>query len=137
MAGELALIAVVWGMVAFAVLIDASRRNRNGGFWAVLTFFTGLFGALLYAGNVLLTDQPEETAAEKRRTSGTVRVCPDCSAEHDGSVDYCEDCGAELGPDDERPVARRLMTGSDRYCSNCRSEVDRGADVCGSDGAVF
>lgn len=53
-----AMFAFVWGMVAFAIGIDASRRDRNGGFWAVLTFLTGLFGAVLYGLVVLTTSDP-------------------------------------------------------------------------------
>jgi hypothetical protein len=134
---HLVLVAFVWGMVAFAVAIDASRRGWHGGFWAGLTFFTGLFGAVVYGVVVLTSDDhthdetPEETDPE------TVRVCPSCASRHDDSQNHCDECGTELGPGDEHPVGRRLMTGSRRYCSNCKSEVGREANTCRSCGAVF
>lgn len=141
MAGELVLVAFVWAMVAFAVAIDASRRGRHGGFWAILTFVTGLFGAIVYGLVVLVTDDPldEEAAAEPKPEpeSERVRVCPTCSSKHDDAQNYCGECGAELGPEDERPVGRRLRTGSRRYCSNCKSEIGREAGTCPSCGAVF
>jgi len=137
MAGELVLVAVVWGMVAFAVAIDASRRGHHSGFWAVLAFFTGLFGAVLYGLTVLVTGDQSDAGTSEDGTPETVRVCPDCSSEHDSSESHCDECGTELGPGDEHPAGRLLMTGSKRYCSNCRSEVGRGADACPSCGAVF
>mgnify|MGYP002126097712 FL=1 len=137
MAGMLVLIAFVWGMLAFAVAIDASRRGRHGGFWAVLTFLTGVFGVVVYGLVVLFTSDPDDGASEDDEEPETVRVCSVCSSKHDGSPSYCEDCGTDLGPEDDRPVGRRLMTGSDRYCSNCRSEVDRESNACPSCGAVF
>lgn len=139
MAGELFLVAFVWGAVAFAVSIDASGRGRHAGFWAVLTLLTGLFGAILYGLVVLTTDDGpgDVSGPEAEPEPETVRVCPDCSSEHGDAPDHCEECGAELGPGDDHPVGRRLMTGSRRYCSNCRSEVDVGANACPSCGAVF
>ena len=135
MAGELVLVLFVWGMVAFAVAIDASRRGHHGGFWAVLTLFTGPFGALLYGLVALVTNGRPDDGPEPEPEP--IRVCPACSSEHDDSSNYCGECGAELGSEHERPVGRRLMTGSRRYCSNCRSEVGREADTCPSCGAVF
>ena len=41
-----------------------------------------------------------------------VRVCPTCSSTFGDSQNQCTECGAELDPEDERPVGRRLMTGS-------------------------
>jgi hypothetical protein len=138
MAGELALVAFVWGMIAFAVAIDASRRGRHVGLWATLTFLTGLFGAVLYGLVVLTTsDPPDDGASENGTDPETVRVCPACSSAHDDAANYCDECGAELGPGDERPVGRRLPTGSKRYCSNCKSEVGPEATTCSSCGAVF
>jgi hypothetical protein len=137
MAGELLLVVSVWGAVAFAVSIDASRRGRHGGFWAVLTLFTGLFGAILYGLVVLTTSDRPEDGSEPEPEPETIRVCPACPSEHDDSPDRCGECGAELGPEDDRPVGRRLMTGARRYCSNCRSEVGRDAETCPSCGAVF
>ena len=135
MAGELVLVLFVWGMVAFAVVIDASRRGHHGGLWAVLTLFTGPFGALLYGLVALVTDGRPDDGAEPEPE--TVRVCPACSSEHGDSPDCCEECGAELGPGDDHPVGRRLMAGSRRYCSNCRSQVGHETDACPRCGAVF
>ena len=132
------MFAFVWGMVAFAVGIDASRRDRNGGFWAVLTILTGLFGAVLYGLVVLTTSDPsDDRESGDERDSGLVRVCPTCSSKCDTAQNYCGECGAELGPEDESPVGRRLKTGSKRYCSNCKSEVGRTARACPSCEAVF
>jgi len=133
-----AIFAVVWGMVAFAVSIDASRRDRNGGFWALLTFLTGLFGAILYGLVVLTTNDPTgDRESSDERDSELVRICPTCSSKYDTAQNYCGECGAELGPEDESPVGRRLKTGSKRYCSNCKSEVGRTASACPNCGAVF
>lgn len=138
MLGPVILLAFVWGMVAFAVAIDASRREQHAGFWAILTFFTGVFGAILYGLVILTTSDPTDDAgAEENIESEMVRVCPTCSSEYDVSHDYCDECGGELGPDDEFPVARRLKTGSKRYCSNCKSKVDRKTNRCPSCDAVF
>ena len=137
MAGEMALVLFVWGAVAFAVAIDASRRGRHGGLWAALALFTGLFGAILYGLVVLTTSDPSGGGSAPEREPGTVRVCPACSSEHDDAPNYCEECGAELGPEDEHPVGRRLATGSRRYCSNCRSEVGRERETCPNCSAVF
>lgn len=132
------LVAFVWGLMAFAIGIDASRRRRHSGFWAVLTFFTGLFGAILYGLVVLTTSDPaDEGGSDEETDSGLVRICPTCSSRYDASQNYCGECGAELGPEDEHPVGRRLKTGSTRYCSNCKSEVGRTASDCPSCGAVF
>lgn len=127
------MVAFVWGMVAFAIGIDAGRRRRHSGFWAVLTFLTGLFGAIIYGLVVLTTSDP----ADDERDSELVRVCPTCSSRYDASQSYCGECGAELGAEDEHPVGRRLKTGSKRYCSNCKSEVGRTANACPSCGAVL
>lgn len=138
MAGELVLVTFVWGMFAFAVAIDASRRGHHSGLWAGLTLFTGLFGAILYGVVVLITsDQSDGGVSDNRSEPETVRVCPTCSAAHRESPNYCDECGAELGPEDQHPVGRRLKTGSKRYCSNCKSQVGRGANTCPSCGAVF
>lgn len=125
MLGPLILLAFVWGMIAFAVAIDASGREQHAGFWAVLTFFTGLFGAILY-GLVILTtsDSTGDAGSEDAMEPEMVRACPTCSSQCDVSQDYCDECGGELGPDDEYPVGRRLKTGSKRYCSNCKSKID-------------
>jgi len=132
-----AMVAFVWGMVAFAVAIDASRRGRHGGVWAVVTFLTGLFGAILYGLVVVTTSDPKDEESDNETEAGLVRVCPTCSSQFDASQNYCGECGAELGPEDESPVGRRLKTGSKRYCSNCKSEVGRTANACPSCGAVF
>ena len=133
-----AIFAFVWAMVAFAIAIDASRRGRDGRFWAVLTFFTGLFGAVLYGLVALTTSDPTDDRESADETdSGLVRVCPNCSARCAAAQGYCDECGAELGPEDESPVGRRLKTGSRRFCSNCKSEVGRTASTCPSCGAVF
>ncbi|MDT3436087.1 zinc ribbon domain-containing protein [Haloarcula sp. 1CSR25-25] len=132
------MVAFVWAMVAFAVGLDASGRDRNGGFWAVLTLLTGLFGAVLYGLVVLTTNDPtDDRESDDERDSGLVRVCPACSSKCDTAQNYCGECGAELGPEDESPVGRRLKTGSKRYCSNCKSEVNHTASACPSCGAVF
>lgn len=136
--GLLVLVTFVWGLIAFAVAIDASRRGHHGGFWAVLTLFTGLFGAVLYVLVALTTGAPsDEGASEEETEPETVRICPTCSSECEGSQSYCDECGAELGPGDEHTVGRRLKAGSRRYCSNCKSEIERGASACPSCGAVF
>ncbi|MDX1748394.1 MAG: zinc ribbon domain-containing protein [Halobacteriales archaeon] len=138
MAGEFAALVFVWGAIAFAVAIDASRRGRHAGLWAVLTLFTGLFGAVLYGLVVLTTsDQPDDGTSQEGTEPETVRICPACASEHDDSPNYCDECGAELGPGDEHPVGRRLATGSRRYCSNCKSEIGREANACPNCGAVF
>lgn len=137
MSNHLVLIALLWAAVAFAVSIDASRRRRHGSFWAAVTFFTGLFGAILYVLVVLTTSDPPDDGSSRDEEPEMVRVCPDCSSKHVDSQNDCDECGAELGPEDEHPVGRRLMTGSRRYCSNCHSEVDREANACASCSAVF
>lgn len=138
MLGPVILLAFIWGMVAFAVAIDASRRGRHAGFWAVLTFLTGLFGAILYGLVILTTKDPTGGGgSEDNAEPEMIRVCPTCSSECDISQDYCDECGDELGPDDEYPVGRRLKTGSKRYCSNCKSKINRKANRCPSCGAVF
>jgi len=132
------MVAFVWGMMAFAIGIDASRRGRHGGLWAVLTFLTGLFGAVLYGVVVMTTSDPtDDGASDSEPAPELVRVCPNCSSKCDAEQTYCGECGTELGPEDKSPVARRLKTGSKRYCSNCKSEVGRGASACPSCGAVF
>jgi RNA polymerase subunit RPABC4/transcription elongation factor Spt4 len=138
MSTPLGIVVLLWATVAFAVAIDASRRGRHAGLWAVMTFFTGVFGAVLYGLVVLTTnDPPDGGASEAGSEPETVRVCPICSSISDDSRNQCAECGAELGPEDERPVGRRLMTGSKRYCSNCHSEVGRESNECRSCGAVF
>ncbi len=138
MSSHLILIALLWAAVAFAVSIDASRRGRHGGFWAAVTFFTGLFGAILYVLVVVTTSDPADGETSEDGTEPEmVRVCPICSSKHDNSQNHCDECGAELGPEDEYPVGRQLMTGSRRYCSNCHSEVDRKATACPNCSAVF
>ncbi|GCF14416.1 hypothetical protein Harman_23510 [Haloarcula mannanilytica] len=133
-----AIFAFVWALVAFAIGIDASRRDRHGGFWAVVTFLTGLFGPVLYGLVVLTTSDPTDGGeSDDEPDSGLVRVCPTCSSKCDPAKHYCGECGDELGPEDESPVGRRLKTGSKRYCSNCKSEVDHTANTCPSCGAVF
>jgi hypothetical protein len=133
-----AVVALLWGMVAFAISIDASRRERHSGFWTLLTFLTGLFGAILYGLVVLTTSDPsDEGRPDEEADSGLVCVCPTCSSRCDSSQNYCDECEAELGPEDEYPVGRRLKTGSKRYCSNCKSEVGRTAIACPTCGAVF
>ncbi|WP_424000384.1 zinc ribbon domain-containing protein [Haloarcula salina] len=132
------MVAFVWGMVAFAIGIDASRRGRHSGLWAVLTFVTGLFGAVLYGVVVLTTSDPSDGGQSDDETdSAVVRVCPSCSSQCDAAQNYCGECGAELGPEDEYPVGRRLKSGSKQYCSNCKSEIDREANTCPNCGAVF
>jgi len=137
--GYVVTAAFVWALVAFAVAIDASRRGHHGGFWAILTFVTGGFGAILYAGVVLITNDGADGGTVE--TAGTdperVRVCSACSSEHGDSQNHCSECGATLGPEDEHPVGRRLKAGSKRYCSHCKSEVSRRADTCPGCGAVF
>lgn len=136
---SLVLVTFVWGMIAFAVAFDASNRGHHAGFWALVTFLGGPFGALLYVGVALIGggESADGTSGETDADPETVRVCPDCASRHVGNPDYCPECGTELGPDDDHPVARRLQTGSERYCSNCKSEVDRGANTCLRCGAVF
>jgi len=132
------LVAFVWGMVAFAIAIDASRRGRHGGVWGLVTFLTGLFGAVVYGLVVLTTNDPSDDGASADGTEPElVRICPTCSSECGASQSYCGECGTELGPEDEHPVGRRLKTGSRRYCSNCKSRVGRKADSCPNCGAVF
>ncbi|MFB6207679.1 MAG: zinc ribbon domain-containing protein [Haloglomus sp.] len=132
------MIAFVWGMLAFAVGIDASRRGRHGGFWAVVIFLTGLFGAVIYGLVVLTTTDPGDDGHSDDETDPElVRVCPTCASESDTSQNYCGECGAELGPENEHSVGRRLKTGSKRYCSNCKAEVGREANACPSCGTVF
>lgn len=133
-----ALIAFIWGMVAFAIAIDASRRGRHGGVWGLVTFLTGLFGAIVYGLVVLTTSDPSDGRASEDETEPEmVGICPTCSSECDASQSYCGECGAELGPGDKRPVGRRLKTGSKRYCSNCKSRVGLKTNSCPSCGAVF
>jgi len=138
MAGELVLVAFVWGMIAFAVAIDAVRRDVHSGFWAGLTFLTGVFGGALYGLVVLTTGaQSDEEAFEDETGPEIVRVCPDCSSRNGGSQNYCGECGVELGPEDEHPLGRRLETGSRWYCSNCKSRVGREENTCSSCGALL
>lgn len=133
----LLIVAVLWAMVAFVVALDASRRGRHAGLWGLLTFLAGIFGAVLYVVVVVATEDPGDGADGDGGDPATVRLCPECSARHDGSPDYCADCGAELRPDDERPVGRLLRSGSRRYCGNCKSRVHRDADACPDCEAVF
>jgi hypothetical protein len=138
MVGELVLVTFVWGLFAFAVAIDASRRGHHSGFWAGLTLFTGLFGAVLYGVVVATTDgESDGETSDSRGEPERVRVCPTCSSKHDESPNYCDECGTELGPADEHPLGRRLKTGSKRYCSNCKSRIGREVDACPGCGAVF
>lgn len=132
------MVAFVWGMVAFAIAIDASRRGRHGGVWGVVTFLTGLFGAILYGLVVLATSDPANgEVSEKKTEPNRVRICPTCSSEVNVFENYCGECGTELSSEDEYLVGRRLKTGSKRYCSNCKSQVGRKANACPNCDAVF
>lgn len=138
MAGELLIIAVVWGMIAFAVAIDANRRGLHSGFWAVLTLFTGLFGAIAYGLVALIGDnQPTDNTSDNKREPTVIRVCPECDSDCGETQQHCATCGEALSAENEVPLGRRLKTGSRRYCSNCNSEVDREASECRQCGAVF
>ena len=137
MLGALLFVVLVWGFFAFAVAMDAARRGHHAEFWLVTTFLTGVFGAAAYAVVVLTTDGGTDDEPGDEPSSETVRVCPSCSSIQGGSQHYCGECGAELGPGDEHPLARRFETGSRWYCGNCSSRVDRDADSCPGCGAVF
>lgn len=138
MAGELLIIALVWGMFAFAVAIDANRRGFHSGFWAVLTLFTGVFGAITYGLVALIGDnKPKDKSSTEQREPTVIRVCPDCDSDCDTTQEYCDTCGEALSSKNEVTLGRRLKTGSRRYCSHCRSEVNREAPECRQCGAVF
>lgn len=114
-----------------AVGIDAHNRGRSGFVWGLLTFFTGLLGAFIYALVVLTDDGTDRADVDE------VRRCSNCSATHPGSPDYCSECGEPLGSDDDTPVATVLRSGSQGYCSNCKARVNFDAETCSDCGATF
>lgn len=132
----LLVIGLLVGLVlTVAVGVDAHRRGRSGFLWGLLTFFTGVVGAFVYALVVLTGDGGKSGSGEGE--TDAVRVCPNCSATHAGTPDYCSDCGEPLDADDDASVATVLRSGSRGYCSDCKGRVDLDADRCPNCGAVF
>ncbi|WP_276270880.1 zinc ribbon domain-containing protein [Haloarcula litorea] len=131
----LLVFALLWGMIAFAVAIDAGRRGRSGGVWGVVTFLGGIFGLAVYGIVLLTTDDPGDD--DSGTDTDGVRICPECGEHHDDAPNFCGECGAELGPEDDHVEARILKTGSRRYCGNCKSRIGRDADACPECPAVF
>lgn len=127
----LLVLGLVVGLtMTIAVGFDAHSRGRNGVLWGLLTFFTGLLGAFVYA-LVLLTQAGADDDPE------TVRTCAACGATNAGTPEYCSDCGEPLTDGDDAPVASIIRSGSKGYCSNCQSEVGLDADACANCGAVL
>ncbi|MFD1515487.1 hypothetical protein [Halomarina rubra] len=137
MLGTLLLAAFVWGLFAFAVAIDASRRGDHGGFWAVVVLLTGPFGTAAYLLVVMVTDDETEDDTPDADPPETVRVCPTCSTAYDDPRDRCAECDTDLGPDDDHPVGERHETGSRWYCGNCTARVGPEVSECPSCSAVF
>jgi hypothetical protein len=131
MAGELFVLVVFWTILAVGVGVHAANRDRSAFLWGLVTFFTGLLGAFVYALVLASAAQSDDDASDE------VRVCPSCSARHTGSPAHCPDCGDPLSDDDEATVASVLRSGSQGYCSNCKSQVDLDADACANCGSVF
>lgn len=122
------LFALLWILIAIAIGIHASNRDRSGFIWFLVTFFLGLFGVVIYL--LVISggddDEPED-----------VRVCSNCSTGHAGSPNFCSNCGEPLDPDAETGVARIVRSGSRAYCSNCNGRVAVDDNVCPDCGSVF
>jgi predicted amidophosphoribosyltransferase len=91
-----------------------------------VTVLTGLLGVAVYAVALLAGADDDDP----------VRVCPACSARHEGRPAHCPDCGEPLDDDAER-LGRVLRSGSQGYCSNCKSAVALDAESCPHCEAVF
>lgn len=129
----LALGVLVGMLLTVGVGVDAHNRGRSWVLWGMLTFFTGLVGAVIY-GLVVLAGGDSSGGGDD---ADTVRYCPNCSTTHPGTPNFCSDCGEPLDADDDRPVATILRSGSRGYCRNCTSAVGLDADTCPNCGAVF
>jgi drug/metabolite transporter (DMT)-like permease len=82
--GVLLFIGLVWVVMAIAVGMDASDKDRNSGLWFLITLVFGIFGLLAYviAGSGDNSDPPPQ------------RVCTDC--ERTVNSRYCPDCGKRM-----------------------------------------
>jgi len=128
------LALLLWTAVALAVGIHASSRGRSGFVWGLVAFLVGLVGVVVYLLALLITDDPPDGGDGD---ATRVRVCPACSANHEGTPNYCSECGEALNADDGVVRARILRSGSRGYCSHCKSRVGLDADACADCGAVF
>jgi hypothetical protein len=74
---------LVWIFVAIWVHRDAQRRGMdNGALWAVLVFFLGLIGLIIY-----LVIRPSEIRS-------SMRTCPECGHKRPRGVRRCPHCRA-------------------------------------------
>jgi len=132
-------VAILWIAVALGVSFHATATDRGGVLWGVLTLFTGVFGLFGYAIAVAVGGggDGDGSGSDGPDRSEVVRICPECSAEHDGTPNYCGECGEALSEDDDWVFARVLRTGSDGYCSHCKSKIGLDAETCPDCGALF
>lgn len=89
MSKVLALIAVVWFLVAFFVGTHASENEKSGLFWFFVVLITGIIGVILYVVTSDSSGSPPK------------RVCPECNIQNATDANYCSDCGTRMPIPDE------------------------------------
>lgn len=75
---------VIWMAVAYFVYKDANARGMSGGLWAIVVFFLGIVGIIIYV-LVRKGEKKEET-----------RTCLGCGRQIPLTFNVCPHCGKKV-----------------------------------------
>lgn len=87
--GVIVVIWIVWLVLAIWVYKDAKKRGMNGILWALIVFFLGIIGLIIY----LLVRSSNKGP---QQTSGPGRVCPNCGRPIPMDAQVCPYCGKDF-----------------------------------------
>jgi hypothetical protein len=89
--GIIVVIWIVWLVLAIWVYKDAESRGMSGALWALIVFFLGLIGLIIY-----ILVRSSSTGPQQQQPAGTGRVCPACGRPIPMDAQVCPYCGKDF-----------------------------------------
>lgn len=115
---------IIWLVVAYFIYKDANARGMNGVLWAIIVFFLGIIGLIIYV--LVRKEKKEET-----------RTCLGCGRQISLTYNVCPHCGKPVvqtpippGVPYQPPPPQAPQPQAFMGCPYCRAHIPANSLVC-------